>query len=226
MPESLFAIGASLAALENVETPLGFAPHVLQPGSAIPLVGPRRRQTLDRAVQRNGAINVAMQWSMLRKSALLDWIVATWGDYLTASKALYASWWDETGHYSPFAVTLERPVENEHYRVVNGTWVADVRVPGWGWTLQKVAKSGDYTVTTSDRLIEVDTSGGDVTLTLPAASAPNPYTVFSFVVVTAGNDLILDGDGAETIDGDATKTLTALNARADLYSTGAAWITI
>jgi len=225
MPQFYFAIDATLAALKNVETVVTHPPHVL-PQQRIPLLGPVRKQTLDKAVHRVGSINVDMQWDLMFLADLNTFILTEWGDYLTASKALYASWLDESGHYSPFSVTLERPVEGEHYTVADPVHVRELRVPGYAWTLQSVTKTSNYSVTTSDRLIYVDTSGGSVTLTLPAAASMNPYTVFSFVKTSASNNLVLDGNGAETIDGAATKTLTALNVRADLYSTGSAWISL
>lgn len=225
LTESFFAIGASLAALANVETALRFPPHVLDPTTRIPLLGPIRRQTLDRAVQRNGAASVAMTWDMVRDDALQAFIVATWGGYTTASKALYASWLDESGHFSPFAVTLERPLQGEHYTLSNG-WVQQLRIPGYGWTLQSATKSANYTVTASDRLLYVDTTSGNVTLALPAAATPGAYTLFSAVKTAAGNNLVLDPNGSELIDGASTKTITALNARVDFYSDGTAWHTL
>lgn len=225
MADCYFAIGTSLAALANVETIVSYPPHVL-PDGAIPLVAPVRRRTLDQAVQRNGAIRAEARWDLFSQDDLNALILHIFGDYTTASKAYYASWLDETGHYSPFAVTFERPVVSEHYQITIGGWRREIVMPGWNWTPQSATKTANYTVTTSDRLVYADTSGGNVTLTLPAAATPNANTVFSFVKTSASNTLTLDGDGSETIDGAATKAVTTLNARVDLYSTGSTWISL
>ena len=227
-PTHYFAIGASLAALKNVEITLDYPPHVLDDSvdRRIPLLGPSRERTLDGALSRQGNVEVNMQWDLVTMSGHNTLVPLLWGDWLTASAALYASWLDESGHYSPFSVTLERPVSGEHYKNTNGLYLQNYTIPGYKWTLQTVTKAASYTVTTSDRLIYVDTSGASRTMTLPAASAPQPFTVFSFVKTSASNNMVIDGDGSELIDGATTKTLTALNARADIYSDGSAWYSV
>lgn len=197
---------------------------MLEPATRIPYLRPIRRQALDLSIQRNGAIVAPMLWSFVRDAELQAFILMTWGDWTTASKPLYASWLGEDKRFNPYAVTLERPLQGEHY-TLQGIWARELRIPGYGWTLQRLAKSANYTVTASDRLIDVDTSGGDVTLTLPSAATPQPYTIFSFVKTSASNNLVLDPNGSELIDGAATKTITSAG-RTDIYSTGTAWRTL
>lgn len=55
-------------------------------------------------------------------------------------------------------------------------------------------------------LVDDDTAGGDVTITLPPAADPG-YPRFIKKLGTTGN-VIIDGNGAETIDGGLTATLT------------------
>lgn len=223
-----FALGTSLATLKNVETYFDGPPHVLAEGSdhRIPLLGPNRTKTMDKALSRSGDITMPLQWDGFLFADFNVFVPAIWGNWTTSFAAAYASWMDESGHYSPFSVTLERPVSGEHYRNVNGIIGQKLVIPADAWTLQSVSKSTNYTVTTSDRLIYVDTSGGSVTLALPAAATPNTYTIFSAVKTSASNSLIVDPNGAELIDGASTKTVTAINARLDFYSDGSAWHTI
>lgn len=77
-----------------------------------------------------------------------------------------------------------------------------------GQTISSIeSKTGDYTLTTSDYLILGDASSGNITLTLPTAAS---MTNSSFIIKktdTSSNDIIIDADGSETIDGSTTVTL-------------------
>jgi hypothetical protein len=71
----------------------------------------------------------------------------------------------------------------------------------------------------------VTTTAGDVTLTLPPASlhAGRRITVKKLV---AANTLTIDPNGAETVDGAATLTLTAQWATRTLYCNGTSWFVV
>lgn len=225
MAEYYFALGASLAALANVESITEYAPHVL-PSQVIPLQGPVVRRSLSGAVVRNGAVTIPMQWDIMKLSALRTLLTTYWG-YSTASASLYASWLDETGNYSPFSVTVSRPYPGEDYQINDQIWARQINLTAFNWRLQSVTKTGNYTVTTSDRLIYGNTAGGNITLTLPAASAPGADTVFSFVKTSASNTLTIQRDGADTINGGASVALSANNARLNIISNGvSAWTSI
>lgn len=73
-----------------------------------------------------------------------------------------------------------------------------------------IAKSANYTVTVADSgaLIEVTTGGADVTISLlPLANVWRGFTVTVRKVDTGAGKVIVDGDGAEQIDGYATRKL-------------------
>ena len=80
-----------------------------------------------------------------------------------------------------------------------------------------------YTALVSDQLILADASGGGFTLTLPSAAdaVQDQYTIKATSV--AGGNVVVDGSGAETIDGAATKTLGSLYALLVLASDGTNW---
>jgi hypothetical protein len=83
---------------------------------------------------------------------------------------------------------------------------------------------GPVTVETTDRVVAVDANAGAVTVNLPpAASATRIVTV---VKVDASVNLVtIDADGAETIDGATTRTLSSQWASVNLISDGTEWFT-
>lgn len=81
--------------------------------------------------------------------------------------------------------------------------------------------SANYTITAEDHTVGVDTTAGNVTITMPtAASVPGQ----GFVVkkVAGGNNVVLDGNGTEPIDGALTQTITVLMASLSVRSLGTA----
>jgi hypothetical protein len=84
----------------------------------------------------------------------------------------------------------------------------------------------NYTVTWVDTFVLVSTGNSDRTITLPAVSATYAGKIFWFKKIDSGTgDVIIDGDGAETIDGATTYTMTAENEWCGiiLNDAGTAW---
>ena len=84
-------------------------------------------------------------------------------------------------------------------------------------------KTGDYTVLSSDYFIACDTTGAAQTITLPTAVGitGRRYTIMR---ITGGvNAVVVDGNGAETINTAANKTLATLYAALSVISDGANW---
>ncbi|MDM8548390.1 hypothetical protein QUF61_18010, partial [Candidatus Venteria ishoeyi] len=92
-------------------------------------------------------------------------------------------------------------------------------------TIDATAKTAAYTLTNTDGTVLADTFGSAFTFTLPTASgiAGRTYTV---KLITAGNDLTLDGNAAETIDGVANSILSIAGDAVTLISDGTNWWTI
>ena len=84
-----------------------------------------------------------------------------------------------------------------------------------------IASSGSITVGTASWYL-VATSGGDVTITLPAA-ATCTNMVLGFKKLQAANNMILDPDGSETIDGAATKSFSDQWTFVNIISNGTNW---
>lgn len=86
-------------------------------------------------------------------------------------------------------------------------------------------KSADYTLTASDYCVDVTGASANVTITLPTASGI-AGTIYVIKRSDATYDVVIDGNGAETIDGSATITLTAQYQFKMVQSDGTNWIVI
>lgn len=87
-------------------------------------------------------------------------------------------------------------------------------------------KAINYVALLTDDIVLVDASGGDVTITLPLVSTSNgkKYS-FKKIDVSAFN-MIIDGDGVETIDGQLTQSINTQYDGLTIACDGAAWYII
>jgi hypothetical protein len=63
-------------------------------------------------------------------------------------------------------------------------------------------QSTNYTLTATDNVVLMNTTSGDLTASLPAAASVDG--IIYMIKNTSTNNLVLDPDGSETIDGTAT----------------------
>lgn len=78
-------------------------------------------------------------------------------------------------------------------------------------------------VTTNDRTVLIDNTGGNVTVALPAASAAPNHT-FTFKRIRAGaNSCTIDCDGTDEIDGAGDYDLPSQYDALTIQSDGANW---
>lgn len=92
------------------------------------------------------------------------------------------------------------------------------------WTT--VSKSANYTVLEADRdkLIRVDATAGNVTISLlAAATAGDGFQIAVKKVDSSGNTVILDGNSSETVDGATTLTLSTQYDVAIITCDGSNW---
>lgn len=89
-----------------------------------------------------------------------------------------------------------------------------------------VAKATDYTLTDDDYYCVVNATGADRTITLPAVSGRSGRVYHIKKLDGSANDVIIDGNASETIDGNLTVTLSGAAAQFHVLSlicTGSAW---
>ena len=84
-----------------------------------------------------------------------------------------------------------------------------------------------YTATLDDDVVIGDATGGAFSITLPPAAtawdaATQTSKELTFVCITA-NDVTIDGDDDETINGATTLALSAQYQRVTLISNGTSW---
>jgi hypothetical protein len=85
--------------------------------------------------------------------------------------------------------------------------------------------STDTTLSDAYYAVDVDSSGGNVTITLPTA-ASDAGRVFVVRKNASANTVTIDPDGSETINGSATLALTAQYTSYTLMSDGTNWMVI
>lgn len=69
----------------------------------------------------------------------------------------------------------------------------------------------------------VDATAASVTITLPTAASHKGMRFFIKKTDSTGNAVVIDGDGAETIDGAATQSIVAQNVCLTVVSDGTGW---
>ena len=90
----------------------------------------------------------------------------------------------------------------------------------------KAAQTAAYQVLISDEIVQMDTTSGALTVTLPpAADMYDSDTGVSRLVVikkveNSGNALTVEGNGSETVDGSANQALSGSHASRTYYSDG------
>ena len=91
-----------------------------------------------------------------------------------------------------------------------------------GRIVQTTRVTTTYTALTSDHMIFADTDGGAWTLTLPAGVEGQYFRIAN--VGTSGNDLTIDGDGAETVRQAATQDIADGEILILVYNSTEGWI--
>ena len=88
---------------------------------------------------------------------------------------------------------------------------------------KRTSKTASYTVTDGDYWIDVAASSADVTLTLPAAATAGAGRYYIIKLNTATYECVIDGNGSETIDGEATIALTQTDETIGIICDGSNW---
>lgn len=86
------------------------------------------------------------------------------------------------------------------------------------------AKTANYTLTATDWLVTFDATSGNLVATLPAVAAAAGQILTVKKIDASGNTVTVTPAGAETIDGSATKVISAQWGSYQIQSTGSAWL--
>lgn len=223
MSQVFFCYGTTLAGLANVQTKTVIPPHVLGESLRTPVLGGVRRRSLAGRLRADGWINSVLAFDFLAQADLDAFVYATLGGYTTPSVQMYFSLLDITGHYTPYLGYMATP----SFSVSGGGYPRNVVFELTNLSVQSSTKTSNYTITTSDKLTYGNTASGSITFTLPALAGVTANVPYSFVKTSASNSLVIDGDGAELVNGAATQTLTENNARLDIVKNDSGlWVTI
>jgi len=103
---------------------------------------------------------------------------------------------------------------------VDGSQLTNLPSGGGGFTYTAITSASSPVSGAVDNHYSADTSGGAITINLPALAGGNAGKEIRVKLKTAGNTLTLDGNSAETIDGSTTYTLTVQNQAVTLVSDG------
>jgi|2_EtaG_2_1085320.scaffolds.fasta_scaffold04219_2 hypothetical protein len=103
------------------------------------------------------------------------------------------------------------------------TWSNTVSTGFFPKEIARVAKTGDYTVTGADTYISASGNGSTVTITLEASATATAGRIVIVKATDITNQVDIDGDGAETIDGATTFTFSAANEVIALISDASNW---
>lgn len=89
-----------------------------------------------------------------------------------------------------------------------------------------MTKTANYSASAGDNFAVINFTASNFTLNLPpAASLPQGFTLTVMNTDTVNTRITINPDGAETIDGLATRSMST-NDRVKIFSTGTAWVTI
>lgn len=90
-------------------------------------------------------------------------------------------------------------------------------------SLAVATKTASATLTTAEQTVIGNGTAGSITLTLPTAVG-NTGKTYHIKRIHASNSVVVDPNGAQTIDGAATKTLGSQYAELSIFSDGANWL--
>ena len=94
-----------------------------------------------------------------------------------------------------------------------------------GTIIEKTFDDTPYTATAVEKTINVDTSGGNVTIALPTAVGISDTVYIIHKTTSDANTVTIDPDGTETVDFTSTKVLSSEGSSAVIRSDGSNWIT-
>lgn len=136
---------------------------------------------------------------------------------------------DDDFHNLPASITADNADEIPIWDTSAGAYRKQTRaifLSGLSGNLSTTTKTANYTALSTDQVILVNATGGNVTIALPAAATVAGHVYYIKKIDSSGNSVIIDPNGAETIDGASTVTTTTQYESFTIVSDGVAWFII
>ena len=141
-------------------------------------------------------------------------VIAAYDDTSGATGDLYYR--DSSGYF----VRLGVGSSNQVLSVVSG-------LPAWKQVIMATAaKTGNYTITSSDTVILADATSGTITITLPTASSVSGYRFYIKRTDGSANSVSVARSGSDTIDGSTSCTISVQYVSLEVVSDGSNWYII
>jgi len=100
-------------------------------------------------------------------------------------------------------------------------------LPAWSdETFATSTKTSNYTITGTDVVVFADATSGNVTITLPTASANAGYRFYVKRIDASGNSVSIARSGSDTIDGQTSVNVVAQYDSYTVVSNGSLWYII
>lgn len=202
----------------NVESLVDYAPHSV--ANFVRLTSGNRRELANGAFREDGYLRGLLLMDRLSADdldTLVLYVLGSW-ETVSAERALVVT--DERGRYIPILAHVSKPTFD---RPSGGYWRTNIAFALSNIRVQSATKTSNYTVTADDRLLNCNTASGSITLSLPAVASVNAYVPYNAIKTSGSNNLVLDPNSTEQIEGASTYTVTANNAFVTYYTDGAAW---
>jgi hypothetical protein len=149
------------------------------------------------AFRDDGFISADLVFDVVTEASFNDLMTHLHGGVLTVNASRAAMALSRGGYYGAYLVEFG---SIRDYAPRNSGFYAQVRLSGT-WTLQLTELSTSEILTLEQRFVEVDTTAGNRTETLPAASTVNVNTGYTFIKKVAANTLLVAAAGGDTISG-------------------------
>lgn len=94
------------------------------------------------------------------------------------------------------------------------------------WKTPLIQTTVSYTLQNTDYTVTCDTTSNDIIITLPDASTVSNKIYNVKKVDNSANSVIIDGNGAQTIDGEETRTIVMQYESITVQSNGTNWVII
>jgi hypothetical protein len=189
----------------------------------------------------SGGVKTQLQLKGHNNSVSQAWEIGTGGGWNESDANIQRLWFKESGTTEiEFTVNGINLVTGNSYSI-NNTAVLSATALGTGITTSSLTDLGHlnnlylkktnitntnspYTVVSTDNVIMCSTSGGAITINLPAASGQNERTIrIKDKGNAATNNITIDANGSETIDGALTKVINTNYGSVTLYCDGTSW---